>query len=138
MTTNDVAAVNAIGNETPELSVTEGNSLFWGIKRLTSWVKAEQDVMLVAAEGDEVVGFVITQLHIPSQIGYLSDIVVKSSARGQGIGAQLTQQAIKRMKDLGITYIYALTQQNNQPIQLLLVQNGFDKGESMTWFESRP
>lgn len=137
MTIDDIPAVRKIGDSTPELSVTEDNSAFWGAARLTGWIEAHQDVMLVAEEDGEVVGFLITQIHMPSKMGYLSDLAVKESARGKGVASQLVKLTLDNMRELGITYVYALTQMENSKIHNLLKKYNFDQCEKMIWFESQ-
>ena len=136
MTLEDLPAVISIGNDAPELAVSDV-SRFWSEHRLHGWIEAHQDILLVAEEDGEVVGFQLTQLHLPSKVGYLSDLVVKKSARGQGIGAALTEETVKRMTTMGLTYIYALTQEMNDKIQGLLKKEGFEAGETMVWFEKK-
>ena len=138
MTRDDIDSVSIIGDAAPELSVVGDNSLFWSKNRLTTWIDAGQDVMLVAEENGEILGLLITQIHQPSSIGYISDLVVKESARGMGIGLALAKTGIKQMKAMGITYIYALTQEDNDKIKNLLTKEGFTKGKKMVWFEKRP
>jgi len=136
MTLEDLPAVISLGNDAPELAVSD-ESRFWSEPRLRSWVEAGQDILLVAEENGEVIAFQLTQLHLPSKVGYLSDIVVKERARGRGVGAALTEETVKRMKDMGLTYIYALTQEANDGIQNLLKKEGFEAGETMVWFEKK-
>lgn len=136
MTINDVDAVFAIGNDAPELAVSDV-SRFWGVPRLRDWVQANQDIMLVAEQNNEIIGILLTQLHIPSHVGYVSDLVVKESARGEGVGHALMVEAVRRMTGMGLTYQYALTQQHNEKIQNLLEKDGFSRGETMVWFERK-
>lgn len=136
MTTGDVLAIVVIGNQAPELAVSDV-SKFWSEARLRPWVEAGQDVMLVAEEGGEVIGFLITQLHLSSRVGYISDLVVKTSARRRGVGLALMNEAVQQMIDRGLTYLYALTQEHNDAIQGLNKKAGFDAGETMIWFEKK-
>ena len=138
MTCDDIDSISIIGDAAPELSVTGDNSLFWGRVRLTAWINAGQDVMLVAEDNNEVLGLLITQIHQPSSMGYISDLVVKESERGKGIGLALAETAVQQMKAMGVTYIYALTQEGNDKIKSLLCKEGFSEGKKMVWFEKRP
>ncbi len=136
MTVSDIPEVIAIGLGAPEMAVSDV-STFWGEDRLQSWLEAERDIMLVAEENGEVLGFQLTQLHLPSGVGYLSDLAVKEGVRGKGLGTILTEETLKLMKDKGITYVYGLTQQNNEKIHNLLKKLGFSEAETMIWFEKR-
>jgi ribosomal protein S18 acetylase RimI-like enzyme len=135
MTINDIPSIKGIGDAAPELSVTEGNSLFWGEKRLADWISADQDIMLVAEINHKVVGFQITNISSSSKIGYLSDLAVDENFRGNGVGSALTKQTLSIMKEQGITYVYALTQPKNTNIHSLLRKHGFEQGEQMVWYD---
>lgn len=136
MTTNDIGTVIAIGSQALELAVSD-ESLFWSAKRLKPWVEANTDIMLVAEEEGEVIGAVLTILHLSSKVGYLSDIVVKDSARGKGVGTALLTELMQLFKEKGMTLVYTLTQINNDKIHHLLTKEGFNKGEELYWFEKR-
>lgn len=136
MTVDDVRVVIEIGNEASELAVSD-ESRFWKPDRLNSWVQADEDIMLVAEDNNQVVGAQLTNVHKPSRVCYFSDLVVKESARGQGIGTALIKEALRQCKQLGITYVYGLTQVSNNKIHQLLQKEGFSKGETMIWFEKR-
>jgi len=105
MTLDDIPAVMAIGNDAPELAVSDV-SKFWSEQRLQMWVEVNQDINLVAEENGEILGFQLTNYMCLQKVGYLSDLVVKESARGKGIGSALTHETVKRMTDMGLTYIY--------------------------------
>lgn len=136
MTTNDIGTVIAIGSQAPELAVSEV-SQFWSENRLIPWVEADADIMLVAEQDDEVIGAILTQLHLPSKVGYLSDLVVKDSARSKGVGSALLRETMKQLDSLGVTLVYGLTQTTNTRIHNLLKKEGFNQGEELIWFEKR-
>lgn len=136
MTAKDTAKVVKIGNEASELAVSE-ESRFWGEDRLIPWVEADQDILLVAEDNSEVVGAILTNLHQPTKVGYLSDLVVEKSTRGKGIGAALLKEALSLAYSSGITYVYGLIQTDNEKIHKLLTKEGFNQGEAMYWFEKR-
>ena len=135
MTIDDIGAIRAMANASPELAVNDEKQAFWGTERLTSWITQGDDVMLVAEHDGLVVGFQITNIHTASKIGYLSDIVVDQKYRGTGIGSKLLDETVRHMKQKGITYVYALTQQNNIKIHSMLEKHGFTRGERMIWYD---
>lgn len=137
MTADDVAAVALLGNETNQLTVFTEHNEFWSEDTLVSWIAANVDVMVVAEHEGNVVGFQISQLHYPSHTGYLSDIAISPDYRGQGIGTRLLDETLAQMKQKGMTSVYALTHEDNMPIQQLLQKFGLKKGLPMRWFETQ-
>ena len=133
MTQNDVATVAAIGSSAPELKSSESD-VFWSEEILANWV-ASDDIMLVAEAEGRVVGFQLTQLHLPTKTGYLSDIAIHPDWRRHGIGAQLIEEALAQFQERGANYIYGLTKLENEKIHALLEKFGFTKGNAFYWFE---
>lgn len=107
----------------------------WDKETLKNWVTAGKDIMLVAEIEGKVAGFQLTQLHLPTRSGYLSDIAVHPDFRRQGIATRLIEEVLTRMKQQGITYVYGLTKVNNQKIHEVLNNLGFYKGEAFYWFD---
>ncbi|MBW4061585.1 GNAT family N-acetyltransferase [Candidatus Saccharibacteria bacterium] len=137
MTSTDVAAVVALGQNVGELAVSD-QSLWWGESRLQSWVDAGQDILLVADADGQVVGVQLTWVHAPTRMLYLSDIVVDPKWRGQGIAKALLEETLSRAHLLGLDWAYGLTQPTNERIQQLLQAHGFTKGEDLVWYEKKP
>lgn len=136
MTVEDIGAVIQLGGQFSELLASEKDE-FWDEETLRGWVEAGQDIMLVAESGGRVAGFHLTQLHLPSRSGYLSDIAVDPSFRRQGIASRLLDETLSRMKRQGITYVYGLTKVNNQKIHAVMRKNGFYQGDAFYWFDKR-
>lgn len=134
MTVEDIGAVRRLGGQFSELLASDKDE-FWDAETLRGWVAAGQDIMLVAESGGRVAGFHLTQLHLPSRSGYLSDIAVDPDFRHQGIATQLLNETLARMKQRGITYVYGLTKVNNEKIHTVLNQNGFYQGDAFYWFD---
>lgn len=134
MTARDVDGVVALGRGLNELLSSDKDE-FWTPDILREWIVAEKDIMLAAEAGGEVVGFLLTQLHLPSRSGYLSDIMVHPEFRRQGVATNLVEEALKRMKPLEIVYVYGLTKVNNGKIHELLQSFGFYRGDAFYWFD---
>src|SRR5690349_3551242 len=119
MTVDDIDEIISLGRDLNELLAGD-NDEFWSEEVLRSWVAARQDIMVVAESGGKVVGFQLTQLHLPSKSGYLSDIAVHPDFRRHGIATRLIEEVLRRMRRQGITYVYGLTKVNNQKTHELL------------------
>lgn len=129
----DVPAVAAIGRKAPELKTNEDDE-FWDEELLKDWV-AGDDVLLVVEADGRVVGFMLTQLHGATKAGYLSDIAIDPEWRGKGVGSQLIEAVLARLKERGIQYVYGLTKVENDKIHGLLKKFGFTQGNAFYWFE---
>lgn len=134
MNVEDIDAVRWLGSQFSELLANDKDE-FWDVQTLRGWVEAGQDIMLVAESGGRVAGFHLTQLHLPSRSGYLSDIAVDSDFRRQGIATRLIDETLARMRQQGIIYVYGLTKINNQKVHAVLSKNGFYQGDAFYWFD---
>ena len=62
-------------------------------RRFNFWVNATHRIFIVAAQGDEVLGYVLVLLHKGTRLARLYSIAVAPQAQGQGIALQLLQCA---------------------------------------------
>ncbi|PWL62741.1 GNAT family N-acetyltransferase [Merdimmobilis hominis] len=89
--------------------------------------------LLVAKEGEEVLGLVLlTEMHtapydclVPHTYGYLMDLVVESSQRGQGIGTQLIRAARRWSEKRGHAYLELGVLNSNLRAAELYEREGF-------------
>lgn len=137
MIAKDIESIVSLGKDSDELAVSE-TSRWWSATRLSVWIKADQDILLVAEEDKKIIGVLLTTVHVPTQIIYLSDIIIHKDYRRKGFATQLVGEALKQAKLLGIDWAYGLTQTNNENIQKLLKHEGFIRGEELVWFEKKP
>ena len=133
MTEADVPAVAAIGRSAPELKTNEDDE-FWSEELLQDWV-AGDDVMLVVEADGMIAGFMLTQIHTATKAAYLSDVAIRPDFRGHGVGSQLIEAVLARLKERGINYVYGLTKVENEKIHGLLKKFGFTQGNAFYWFE---
>jgi len=63
---------------------------------------------VVAPAGDCIVGCVALELH--GGVALLRSLAVSPSARGRGLGAALTREALKMARNLGARDVYLLTE----------------------------
>ncbi len=81
--------------------------------------------VLVAAEGDEVIGFVTTRLNLDTGIGQIPNIAVDPQAQGKGIGTALLHAAFDYLRDHGMTHVRIETLENNPVGRHLYPKLGF-------------
>jgi len=86
---------------------------------------ANADGVLVAAEGEEVLGFVSTRLDPDTGIGQIPNIAVDANAQGKGIGTALLHAALDYLRDHGMTHVRIETLENNPVGRHLYPKLGF-------------
>ncbi|WP_289058925.1 GNAT family N-acetyltransferase [uncultured Mesotoga sp.] len=87
------------------------------LKKMLAWNIQEPDhVLLVAEEDGDIVGYVglhfIPYLFMGHPEGYISELFVKSSARGKGIGSKLLTEAVKRGRARGCSRMQLVNMKN--------------------------
>jgi len=90
-------------------------------------------VVLVAEDDGRVVGYVwgtlepLSWKELRGPAGFIQDVVVDESARGQGIGARLVEAAIKALEEKGAPRVMLWTADANASAQRLFARLGFRK-----------
>jgi len=86
-------------------------------------------IVLVAKEGESVLGMVILLYTVSTALGgrvaLLEDMVVGPKARGGGIGSHLLQRAVAVAEAAGCLRITLLTDQHNLSAQRFYTRHGF-------------
>ena len=72
-------------------------------ERFKLFLEKNPNLSLVAENNGEVAGTVLGSFD--GRRGYLQKLVVRKDLRGKGVGKQLIQEAVKRLKVLGVVYI---------------------------------
>jgi len=89
----------------------------------------EQGQLLVARDGDEVLGMVnllwTTSTALGDPVAWLEDLVVQPELRGRGLGRGLMNAATALCRERGIQRVTLLTDADNIPAQTLYRSCGF-------------
>jgi ribosomal protein S18 acetylase RimI-like enzyme len=131
----DSSRVYEIGTGTEEFEVSDDEDMFWDKDSLESWFNNQKDVCLVAEESGEVVGFVLSHIHMPTGKVEIENIFVADSHRRCGIATELCQRLLNDYQSKNANFAVALTLQDNDKIHNLNQKVGFQKGENMVWWE---
>ncbi len=138
MTLDDVNEVYIIGSSTPEFSAGDA-ATFWERDELERWVTlGVDDVLLIAEVNGQIGGFLLAKYHVPTKLGAIHDVFTKPEFRRNGVAEALEEEAILQLTQKGATYIYSVTQHDNQASMNLQEKVGFKKGKLMQWFELEP
>lgn len=126
--TDDV--VKAFHQLLPQLSKSAAPLDADGIRTLVGC--PTNTVLLARREDDYVVGM-LTLVVFPIPTGLrarIEDVVVDEAARGQGVGATLCAEAIRRAHDLGARTIELTSRPSREAANRLYVKLGFELRET--------
>jgi ribosomal protein S18 acetylase RimI-like enzyme len=125
--TDDVVA--AFARMLPQLSETAGALDRAALSRV---VAAETNTVLVALSAGRIVG-TLTLVTVPTLTGvrsHIEDVVVDESARGQGVGAALTQAALRLAREAGAGSVELTSRASRVAANRLYQRLGFQHRES--------
>lgn len=83
--------------------------------------------VFVAAEGDEVIGFVTTRPDRRTGIGYILNVAVDPKWQGRGVGSALIRRALQHFVKLGMTHAKIETLVGNAAGEHLYPKLGFEE-----------
>ncbi|QUQ65756.1 GNAT family N-acetyltransferase [Kutzneria sp. CA-103260] len=102
---------------------------------LARTVSCETNTVLVARDGSEIVGS-LTLVMFPLPTGlraWVEDVVVDHSARGRGVGAALTAEAVRLARSGGARTLDLTTRPSREAANRLYVREGFQLRESQVY-----
>jgi ribosomal protein S18 acetylase RimI-like enzyme len=132
MALGDVPAALRMGTGS-DFEVAEGDC-FWSNEQLERWIKADEDVLLVAKEDNKVIAFALTTLHKPTGKATLENFFIHANFRGKQVALLLMEEIIAELKRKGLTYICFLVQDYKPDVIEYFRRKGFKKGHHFVWF----
>jgi ribosomal protein S18 acetylase RimI-like enzyme len=126
ITDGDLAAVNRL---IPQLSRSAPPLTGDALQRIVSW---DGNYLLIARDGDRVVGM-LTLVTFPIPTGlraWIEDVVVDEAARGKGVGAALTQEAVRQAQAAGARTVDLTSRPTRQAANRLYERLGFELRET--------
>ena len=132
MEISDIPNVISLAKKESGFNVSEDTEAFWSDVQLRSWVRSG-DVLLVAEEGDQIVGFVLSALHKPTGKVTWENQLVSKDYRGRGVAESLIEELEKRLKEKGATYLHFLVKEDNRAWKYY-VRKSFRLGYKFFWF----
>lgn len=100
-------------------------------KELLETIEKQHGEMLIAKLDGKPVGLVAwymeEEFEFDEPYGYISDIVVSKSYRGQGIGQQLLDTAVKHIKNTPVKRVHIGVLQANADTRDFYTKNGFQE-----------
>ncbi|MFD8570089.1 GNAT family N-acetyltransferase [Streptomyces sp. NPDC059639] len=124
--------VEAFGQLLPQLSSTAKPLDFEAIDRMVS---CDANTVLVARTSEAIVGtLTLVLLPLPSGLrGRVEDVVVDTAARGQGVAALLTQEALRIAREAGARTVDLTSRPDRVAANRLYERLGFQARESMVY-----
>jgi ribosomal protein S18 acetylase RimI-like enzyme len=126
ITDEDLAAVNRL---IPQLSRSAPPLTAGELRQIVAW---DGNHLLIARDGDRVVGM-LTLVTFPIPTGlraWIEDVVVDEAARGQGVGAALTQAAVRQAGAVGARTVDLTSRPARQAANRLYERLGFELRET--------
>ncbi|MFZ2484456.1 MAG: GNAT family N-acetyltransferase [Minisyncoccia bacterium] len=133
---SDIEQIHKLGNSAQEFTVGVWEG-FWSKDNLLNWSKSEEDLMLVAVnENNEVIGFSLYAVHIPTGKVTWENLFVSKECRQQGIGKKLVLEGLKELEKMGYNYVALQNHNDNQDdFASYLEQFGFKRGDMVMWMD---
>ncbi|MGK5628901.1 GNAT family N-acetyltransferase [Streptomyces sp. URMC 123] len=124
--------VEAFGRLLPQLSSTAKPLDFEATDRMVS---CNANTVLVARTSEAIVGtLTLVLLPLPSGLrGRVEDVVVDTAARGQGVAALLTQEALRLAREAGARTVDLTSRPDRAAANRLYERLGFQARESMVY-----
>lgn len=124
--------VDAFRRLLPQLSSTARPLDYEAVDRMVS---CDANTVLVARTSEAIVGtLTLVLLPLPSGLrGRVEDVVVDTAARGQGLAALLTQEALRIAREAGARTVDLTSRPDRAAANRLYERLGFQARESMVY-----
>ncbi|OGG50123.1 hypothetical protein A2763_01100 [Candidatus Kaiserbacteria bacterium RIFCSPHIGHO2_01_FULL_54_36] len=93
---------------------------------------ASSAIFVVAREGSKVIGMATAYLFrkFGKTIGYVEDVVVNETYRGQGIGTKLMERIVDEARNDQVFYLYLTSREGRTAANAIYQKLGFEKRET--------
>ena len=88
-------------------------------------VAKDADGVFIAEFGGEIAGFVTTWMDREAGLGWISNLAVSASRRGQGVASRLIEHALARFRSHGLSHARIETLEQNAIGQRMFASRGF-------------
>ena len=128
----DEQTVEAFGRLIPQLSTTSAVPTPAHLRRM---LESDATVLFAARQGDVIVGLLtLVIVRIPTGVrARIEDVVVDEAARGQGIGARLSQAAIERAAQEGVKTVDLTSRPSRVAANRLYERLGFQERDTRVY-----
>ncbi len=135
MVTEDAAAVHVMGAGEPTFNISK-DIVFWTQEQLKKWMMSGKDVLLVAEDQGEIVGFSLTMLHPETETAAWDKLFVRRDYRTTCIAIELAEETQRLLKEKGVLFTYGVGEIGTTRIPFFEVM-GFEIESKKVWFGKR-
>ena len=133
-TTTDVSSIHELGQSVAEFSVNDETVTFWPKELLENAVQSE-DVIVLVAEEEIVIGFIIANYNHSLKKAIIENVFVVPEMRGKGVADKLVEHMLTALFEKGCEYIATLVPPTAQSAIELYKRAGFSQGETFLWLD---
>lgn len=135
MIKGDLDRVYEIGSVCTAFTVSDTGECFWPKAALLRWCQSRQDLMLIAKEGDELIGFAFFACHRPTGKVILENLWVHPTWRRCKIATCLLDEAWRRLQRRQFLIVTALVNTRNTASRHAFQSLGLKSGFSFLWMD---
>lgn len=96
----------------------------WPEQSIVSQLTGQNQIFLVALDGDAVIGYV-GMMYVLDE-GYISNVAVTASYRRQKIADKLIDTLVRKANELQLSFVTLEVRETNEPAKALYAKNGFE------------
>lgn len=127
MKVSDISSVLKLAANASELYSAD-NKRWYPRQAFKKWLNSKNDDILLVSESDnKVIGCCLCYVHYRGW-AVIDSIIVDPKFRRRGVAKMLMNEAISRMKRLGIAYVQGIVQTTNKKMLRLSKGLGFNRG----------
>lgn len=130
----DVSEIVKLGLNTTEIQIQDETPEYFDVKTLKKFITSPDDIYLVARIDNQIAGYRLATYNKYLQEAYLIDLVVKPEFRKMGVAEALYKKTFEILKEKKCKFVWVLAKENNEPIQNLLIKQGFKKGSTFNLY----
>ncbi len=137
----DLEELFTLGKNTPELR-TSATEEFMDKEELKWCITNPECVFLVAEENKKLSGFIYVNAKdkerpFPNKYACLVYLAVLPDFRKKGVATLLYEACEKKLKKMGINWLYGWAKKDSEPILGFLEKEGFQKGQEYVWMDKK-
>ena len=96
----------------------------WPEQSIVSQLTGQNQIFLVALDGDAVIGYV-GMMYVLDE-GYISNVAVTASYRRQKIADKLIDTLVSKANELKLSFVTLEVRETNEPAKALYAKHGFE------------
>lgn len=133
-TKNDIDTIYELGKSVVEFDVNDETVNFWP-KELLKGAVNSGDVIILVAEEQTLVGFIIASYSQGLKKATIENVFVRADFRGKGVSDKLLHEVLSALLARGCEYVATLVPPAAQDAIDLYGREGFSPGATFVWLD---